>query len=237
MPHIFTMHGTAPGLDPDELLSKADLKHMLKIAEEQSKTSAAKDSIARDKKFKEEEWCPAYFGSFVEWLVEHFLRKFGHEPKFNITRPLMCAQDGAQYQDYGVDGHAETLKNLPKTNKSRTRDHIAGSRVYIQVKGSVSSRKEHQVNDGSRIANFIGNAATCAILDKCAYTARFVLVTTASGVNHHVNNMANNLLEVIAFDDLSSRINGDVDFLNQMRREIGLPEISTPVCPLDDDAP
>lgn len=150
--HVFT----ARCIDFEPILKEANLKKMLKVVFEQSKTEEARKRVdfTNYKDYDVDEFCPIYFGMFVEWLAWHFLNHYGHV--FNIQGLEMTSSIGSSEKDYGVDGRGLCIKDQLLTSTGRK--SVNGSPVYVQVKGTMNSNKEYQANDGSRLPNFATNA-------------------------------------------------------------------------------
>lgn len=216
-------------IDFQEILSECDLGHMLKVAHKQSKTELAKIRVdfANYKDYDVDQFCPAYFGMFVEWLAWHWLNHYGH--LFNIQSVTMVDSDGNTDQDYGVDGHGLSITRsvLKSTNRLIT----PNSPVYIQVKGTLNKAKIYCANDGSRLPNFGLHAMSGAITSGHDWDSRYVIFTTGKDIHYTLDKMARGLFEVINYSKIKSLMNGDTVFLNRLRQSVGLLEIPVTVCP------
>jgi hypothetical protein len=214
--HVFVNHC----VDFESILAAPDLDKMLREAYKQSKTEEAKLRVDFDnyKDYGVDQWCPAYFGMFVEWLAWHYLNHFGH--LYNIQAVEMTDSEGSSVEDYGTDGKGMSIKDQVMSTTGRKA--LKGAPVYIQVKGTMNNKKEYKPNDGSRLPNFGMNAMSSAIKEGRAYQARYIVVTTGKGFHYSLEKMSNSLLEVIAYKQLSATINRDTVFLNRLRNSVGL---------------
>jgi hypothetical protein len=214
--HVFT----ARCVDFEPILAEASIRKMLKVVFEQSKTEEAKKRVdfANYKDYDTDEFCPIYFGMFVEWLAWHFLNHYGHV--FNIQEVEMTASIGASEKDYGIDGRGLSVKDQSMNNTGRKCAN--GSPVYVQVKGTMNSRKEYQANDGSRLTNFATNAMSDSIRSGYAYQARYLLFTTGQGIHFSLEEMTNKMFEIVNFKVIKRLIDKDTAFLNRMRISVGL---------------
>lgn len=221
-------------IDFDALLATTDIKKMFKVAAEQAKTEEAKKrtDFANYKDYGQDEWSPMYFGLFVEWFAEHFLNHFGH--MWNICDVQLFNHEGDATEDLGVDGMAKTQQKR-KAKGTRCEAPQFGD-VYIQVKGTLNYFKEHKANDGSRLPNFTTNAMSSAIMLGRAYQSRYMLFTTASGVHYTLQKMWNDMVEVISIKEINKFANGNVVFLNLLRKSVGLDPIEFSQLPMDSEA-
>lgn len=229
--HIFTNHC----INFEELLNKTTLEEMLEVVVEQAKTDEAKQrmDLANWMNYKEEDWCPAYFGMFVEWLAQHWLNYFG-PTDWNIHGVDMGNSVGNNDEDYGIDGTAYSIKVQRMASTGRIAQ--PGSPVFLQVKGSTNKHKKHSPNDGSRLPNFCTNAMSTAIVGGHALQTRYVLFTTAAGISHTMEKMCMRLIEVIAYEDISKKMDNNPVFLNMLREAVGLDKIPVPAAKIDADA-
>ena len=223
----------------EEILAEASLSRMLTVVKRQSMTQEAHrrtdPSYKGNEDYSDEkkEFCPAYYGQFTEWFAEKFLNYYGH--KFNIAGVEMIDSVGSSEDDLGTDGRGITMKE-GKHHSISSITFKEGSKVHIQVKGSLNPTKEHKANDGSRLPNFIMNAATNAIVSGHAYDQRYMLFTTAAGVHYKLNQMSNGILEVINYKKIKKLVDKDIAFLNSMRKVVGLEALPYPEVRMDPEA-
>lgn len=228
--HVFT----ARCIDFEPILAQADLRKMLKLVFEQSRTEEARRRVdfANYKDYDADEFCPIYFGMFVEWLAWHFLNHYGHV--FNVQAVEMTASIGSAEKDYGVDGRGLSVKD--QLMNSTGRKCVNGSPVYVQVKGTMNSRKEYQANDGSRLTNFATNAMSDAIRGGYAYQARYILFTTGQGIHFSLDEMTNKMFEIVNFKVVRRLMDKDTSFLNRLRTSVGLVPLPLPSADPDPEA-
>ena len=208
-------------LDFSPILAEPSIRKMLTVVKKQAKTEEAKrrTDFAHYKEYGDDEWSPTYFGLFVEWFAEHYLNHFGH--KYNIHRVQMLNHEESSEQDWGVDGVGFTMKERKHSN-IRSIFSKSGSPVYIQVKGTLNSQKEFKANDGSRLTNFISHAVTSAIVEGQAYQARCILFTTGKGIYYTLDKMTNGIIEVISINQIKKMTDGNVQFLDVLRKQVGI---------------
>lgn len=230
MSHVFTNHC----VDFAEILEQPTLDKMLKVVYKQSKTELARMRVdfANYKDYDENEWCPAYFGMFVEWLAENFLNHYGH--LFNIQAVTMTDSVGSSAQDYGIDGVGHSVKRSKLKTTCRAVD--PNSPVYIQVKGTMDPKKEYRPNDGNRLPNFGCNAFSTAIVEGRAYQGRYVLFTTGKGIHFSMDKMFCGLVEVIGRKHIKALMDKDNVFLNKLRDAVGLPALPIQFAAKDHEA-
>lgn len=169
-------------------------------------TAACRDSVGRrhisDTQFKERGYkSPTYFGEGGEFLRHCYFEFFGYE--YGVKEVWSINADrGAIREDLGWDGGATTLAG----------DHP----VYFQDKTTENHDKEHMMNDGSRIMNFVGSAAMHAIAVESidAERARFILWTTASGLDRSLLERLHGQVEVVACKSITEKIDGNTTFWN-----------------------
>jgi hypothetical protein len=232
--HVFVNHC----VDWEALLTTANLDKMIDAVYKQSKLPEAKMrvDIAHYKDYGANEFCPTYFGMFVEWFAGHFLSYFGHN--FNIESVNMLDVEGNTEQDSGVDGSARTVKKVNKTEFTSTgRLPVQGSPIYIQVKGTKDRFKEFSPNDGTRLPNFMTHAQMLAMKAKKAYQARYILFTTGHGIDYKMDNMSGGLMEVINYKIIKHHTKDNGIFLNILRANVGLEPLPLLDSPIDADAP
>lgn len=217
--HIFKNHC----IDFAQILSHSTLDKMLKVVYTQSKTEEAKirADFVNYKDYGSDQWCPAYFGMFTEWLAQHFLNHYGRI--WNVQGVRMTDSIGSTAEDYGVDGQG--LSIMRKVYKSTGRIADANSPVYIQVKGTMNPTKEYSPNDGARLPNFGCNAFATAIRSGYAYQGRYILFTTGKGIKYTMNNMFMGMVEVINRNHIEKLMDDDTVFLNKLRVSVGLDPI------------
>jgi hypothetical protein len=228
--HVFTHRC----IDFKPILEEANLKKMLKVVFEQSKTEAARKQVdfAHYKDYDTDEFCPIYFGMFTEWLAWHFLNHYGHI--FNVQGVEMTASIGSSEKDYGIDGRGLCVKD--QLLNSTGRKCVNGSPVYVQVKGTINSNKEYQANDGSRLPNFATNAMSDAIRSGYAYQARYLLFTTGKGIHFSLDEMTNKMFEIINFKIIKRLMDKDTAFLNRLRSSVNLSEFPLEIAAIDPEA-
>ena len=231
--HLFTSYATqeqmAILLDPVHMHSRNKrgkrnwLSTFVAILKKQSKSESAKMMVdyANYKDYAKNESCPLWFGFGVEWLAGHFLEYYGTH--FNIHNVQMSEVEDSAAEDLGTDGRANTIRRQPMPKTRRIAN--TNSPVYIQVKGTTHHDKIHAANDGSRLTNFMANAMSDAMKTGHAIDARYVLFTTASGIHYKLAKMTNGYMEVIGFEDIRKRVEGDIPFLNRLRADFGLDPI------------
>lgn len=208
---------------------------MIKTVHAQSKTNEAKKrvDIIHYKDYGKDQECPMYFGMWLEWFGQYFLNYFGHE--FNLNNVKMIDSVSSGEEDRGVDGHGETLKNAKKR-----RGHVIcakrGYPVEIQVKATLNPTKEYKTNDGSRLANFMMNAMSTAIINGFAYNTRYILFTSGRGLHYKLAENSNGLMEIINYNNIIKLFDDDWEFLNHIRRSVGLDEHDLPELEMDLEA-
>ena len=214
--HVFVNHC----INFEEILQETTLSDMLAVVAKQAKTEEAKMRVdfANYKDYGTDQWCPAYFGMFVEWLAQYWLNHYG-PMNHNIHGVDMNNSVGELDEDYGTDGEGFTLKR--KRLKSTGREAEPNSKIYIQVKGTLNRTKEYRPNDGSRLPNFGMNAMSASIVEGVSYQARYVVFTTGKGLHYSMEKMCHKLIEVIAYNDIKIMDN-DTVFLNVLRSAAGL---------------
>lgn len=222
-------------IDFSSILEEANLGKIMRMVREQAKTKEAKIRVdfVNYKEYGEDEWAPMYFGLFVEWFAQHFLNYFGY--LFNIGNVEMLNVVGSTEEDHGTDGHAITLNDK---RHSHIKSIIAsrGCPVYIQVKGTLNIKKKFQTNDGSRLPNFLMNALSTAVKNGRAYQARYILFTTGAGLHYRLEKSSNHIMEVIDYKKISKLFNGNVLFLNELRKQVKLPVKEIKSVPIDREA-
>ena len=220
-------------VDFSTILAKPDLDHMLKTAHAQSKTELARMRVDFDnyKDYNADQWCPTYFGMFVEWLASHYLNHFGH--LFNVEQVSMTDSVGSTTEDYGVDGIGSSFRD--QIDRTTGRKSVKGSPVYVQVKGTLNKTKEYKPNDGSRLPNFGMNAMSAAIKSGHAYQSRYIVFTTGAGLHYALDKMSNNMLEVIGYKKIRALVNDNNTFLNILRESVNLPLIPNIMSQTDPD--
>ena len=228
--HVFNNHC----VDFHQILCKNNLDDMLNVVYNQSKTELAKMRVdfANYKDYGTDEWSPAYFGQFTEWLAEHFLNHYGH--LFNIQNIQMIDSEGSSEEDYGIDGRGISVK--PQVMQSTGRKSKPGSPVYIQVKGTMNKTKEYTPNDGSRLPNFGLNALAEATVGGYSYQARYLIFTTGSGLHHSLEKMSKGLFEVINHKKIRLLMDKDTVFLNKLRASVGLIEYPVNLSEIDPES-
>lgn len=217
--HVFQNHCVSF----EEILAESTLDRMLKVVYKQSQTELARMRVdfLNYKDYGVDEWCPAYFGMFVEWLAQHFLNHYGH--LFNVHGVNMYDSVGSMVSDYGIDGEGVSIRRSKLRSTNRAVD--PNSPVFIQVKGTMNPRKEYSPNDGNRLPNFGCNAFATAIRSGYAYQARYILFTTGKGLHFTMDEMYRNMVEVISRKQIKALMDDDTVFLNRLRASVGLAEV------------
>jgi hypothetical protein len=228
--HIFVKHC----IDFESILLESNLDKMLKVVFKQSKTEEARLRVdfANYKDYDTDEWCPAYFGMFGEWLCWHFLNHYGH--LFNIEAVEMGDSIDSSVEDYGTDGEGRSVKD--QLMKTTFRKAVKGSPVYIQVKATMNKTKEYKPNDGSRLPNFGMNAMSSAIRAGQAYQGRYIVFTTGAGLHYALDKMSNGMLEVVGYKKIKALMNDDTVFLNRLRTSVGLAEYPVTLSTIDPES-
>jgi hypothetical protein len=228
--HVFVNHC----IDFESILAEPKLDNMLKVAFKQSKTDGAKLRVdfANYKDYGQDQWCPAYFGMFVEWLAWHFFNHYGR--LFNVEGCEMTDSVDSSLEDYGTDGRMRSIKDQLFTKTCRKT--VKGSPVYLQVKGTMNKTKEYTPNDGSRLPNFCTNAMSDAIRQGKAYQARYIIFTTGKSVHYSLDKMSNDMLEVVNYKIINGLLKDDYVFLNLLRSSVGLTEFPLDTSALDPEA-
>lgn len=210
----------------DQLLAKNTLRDFVKTARKLSETKEAikvyevgnyKDSIDINGNVISGSWSPHYFGAAVEFLCETYFEVFGAEYNLGNVRSTDSYEDAET--DTGVDHYAESLTHKKLKGAQNYRRAEPMSPVYIQTKGTMDPRKEFTTNDGARLPNFYMNAQSQALEEGAAYTARYILFTTGKGLHYKLDANSGGLTEVIAFNDIKKRVDGNTTFWNALRKK------------------
>ena len=170
-------------------------------------------------------WSPHYFGASIEFLAECFLEMYGSH--FNVYDIKSVDDFESDESDTGVDHYAKTIspKLLKSKNALVTRKALEGSPVYIQTKATANKNKMFKTNDGSRLPNFFMNAQSKAIADGVAYQARYILFTTGKGIHYVLDDNSGNKCEVINYNMITKRIDGNETFFNYMREKCNVKQV------------
>lgn len=221
-------------IDFAPLLASPSISKMLKAAEKQAKTTEAKKraDFANYKDYEPGQWSPMYFGMFFEWFAAQYLSYFGHFYNLHCVVPLQ--QEGSAVEDLGTDIMSKSIADRSRNKTARC--VRAGAPGFVQAKGVLDPTKELMTNDGSRISNFVMNALSTAVTQGHAYTARFILITTAKGIHYKLNKASNGVIEVIGFAEINKHTKNNIDFLNVLREKVGLPALPVAEPPLDVEA-
>lgn len=211
----------------DQLLKGNKLADYVKSAAALAKTPEAirvfeagdyKDfKILNDPTYKGKQWSAHYFGGAIEVLAETFFEVFG--AKYNIQNFKSTDDFDDPMEDTGVDHFAESIFQQRCGN---TRVAQALSPVYIQTKGTVNPRKEFTSNDGARLPNFFMNAQARAIASGHAYTARYILFTTAKGLHYRLKANSGDMCEIINYNAIRKLTDSNVSFWNKMREKMNV---------------
>jgi hypothetical protein len=220
-------------IDKESLVAKETLKGFMDALLKQSN----KDEAAipyHDQLPDEEEGevikAPRYFGAGGEFLSECFFEVYGAD--YNLTGITSYDDEEIARTDGGVDQEARSRKEKIYTKRLNTKA-VVGSPVYIQVKTAVNPVKEFTTNDGSRIMNFYGHAQGLARAQGASYTARYLLFTTGGSLHWVLKRNTFDMIEVVNFQDIKKRINGDRVFWNRMREKFGLAGLELPPASMD----
>lgn len=215
-------------IDPGAFENVNTLRKFLEVLKKQSNLEEAKIPYREDlNKAEDEEFksikSPRYFGAGVESLAEVFFVVFGMS-FYNIGNYRSQDTIELDLEDIGYDATAVTAKEK-KYGKIIEKIAYSGSPVYIQVKGSLNPTKEHMTNDSSRIPNFVMSSAMDATAKGHAYSARYILFTTAKGIHYKLDTNSKGQIEVIGFKDISRKVDNNIIFWNEFRAEIGLSQL------------
>jgi hypothetical protein len=216
----------------DELLARPSVSDFMRAAHSQGLTDAAQRIVQPYKDYDHLDPTspsPMYFGMCAEVLCEAFLRNFGRN--YNLQNIVMGDRNGVMYKDLGVDAWANSVKE--ERNKANRRP-LAGSKIYVQVKGTLNHSKIYSANDGSRLNNFMSNALSSSIAEGQAYQARYVLFTTGKGIHYTLDEATHGFIETISYNDINKLTKNNYDFWNEWRHEVGLAPTVLP--PLSEDA-
>lgn len=221
-------------IDFDALLREANFSKMIRAAHKQSKELEAKvrADFPHYKDYGVDDSCPMYFGMFFEWFSAKLLNHYGH--LWNLRDVSMLNEVGNADEDGGTDGHASTM--MERRFAQKTRVTKVGSPCFLQVKGTLDPTKEFKTNDGSRLANFMMNALSTAVVTGAAYHARYIVITSGKGLHYKLDNNSNKLMEVIGYAEISKLMNGNVSFLNALRESVGLKALPLPPAEMDAEA-
>lgn len=221
-------------LDFEPLLCEAKFSKMVRAAHKQSKDQEAK--VRADfngyKEYGSDESCPMYFSMWFEWFSTLILNHYGHA--WNLRDVSMLNEVGKADEDGGTDGSGFSMVEQRFSHKTRITK--PGSPCYIQVKATLDATKEFKTNDGSRLANFCMNAMSSAIVGGHAYTARFIVVTSGKGLHYKLQANSNDLMQVIGYNDIAKRVDGNVALLNKIREQVGLMALPLPSVEMDAEA-
>jgi hypothetical protein len=200
-------------------------RKMIQTVKQQSKSLDAKfnSDPTKMREYGLDDECPAYFGSFGEWIAYELLTYYSDH--FNVESVKMTDAIGSTKQDNGVDGFARSSRTtINKRNKRKT---VANAPVYIQVKATaLTGTKIFQANDGSRITNYVANAATYNHGEEFRNKERYILIHFGKDIGYRLDAMTNKKLEVYNFYDLAKLITRP--FLNHLRKRVGLPTVDLP---------
>jgi hypothetical protein len=218
-------------VDPSPYGKVTSLRKFIETLRKQSNTDVAvvpyRESVRltdydEDGEFIGKIKAPRYFGAGVEALAETFFEVFGSE--FNLQGYKSQDSIDVDLEDTGYDAVAYTAKEK-KYGKKIRKICQPGNHIYVQIKGVLNPTKEFMTNDGSRIMNFYANAQGRARMMGEAYKARFVLFTTGKGLHYKLENNTFQEIEVINFNTIEKRINGNPFFWNALFNKLSLPEI------------
>jgi hypothetical protein len=223
--HIFANYS----VDPDKLLEKANLKSYVVRAREIAETPEAifQHQVGEYKDYQSPgSWSPKYFGSAIEFLAECYFEFFG--ALYNLQGIRSVDDIDSTETDRGVDHFATTMtkKIGVKASKMDTSGRVAevGSPVYIQTKGTLNFKKEFTTNDGARLPNFFMHAFGDAIRSGTAYQSRYILFTTGKSIHRILAENSGQMLEIVNYNEISRKIDGNEDFFNSMRRKLKVAE-------------
>lgn len=195
-------------LDGGALVVRKTLRTFVKALGEQAKTQAAADAYSEPPRAKYRKdrshgkqglLSPTYFGEGGEFLRHCYFEFFGRSHNLEGVWSLN-ASHGSIPEDLGWDGGAVSIGR--------------GDPIYIQDKTTGKHASRHEMNDGSRVMNFVGSAAMHAIASErdgngtVATNARFILWTTAKGVHRTLERRMHGMVEVVGCERISRDVDG-----------------------------
>ena len=152
---------------------------------------------------------PIYFGEGGEFLRHCYFEYFGGDREYGLKDVWSVNTDhGSIPDDLGWDGGAVTIDGCHP--------------VYFQDKTTEDHQKKHQMNDGSRIMNFVGSAAmhSIAVESIDAERARFILWTTAAGLDRTLLERLHGKVEVVACKSITRKVDGNKEFWNMVAEKL-----------------
>jgi hypothetical protein len=220
-------------IDPASLIEKETLSGFLSALKKQSNrddalipyhdTHPADDDNVIIK-------APRYYGAGGEFLSETFFEVFGSE--YNLCGIESYDDEEKTRNDGGVDQDARSVKVKIYKEYLNTKAQ-PGSPIYIQVKTTNNSTKVYTTNDGSQIMNFFGHAQALARAQGCSLSARYILFTTGKGIGLQLEQNTLKMIQVISFNDIKRKVDGNRIFWNKMRERFGLTVLDLPPAPMD----
>lgn len=220
-------------IDPESLVEKETLSGFLTALKKQSNLDQAAVPYHDQTTANEDGQiikAPRYYGAGGEFLAEVFFDVFGLE--FNLCGVESYDDEEKTRNDGGVDLEARSVKLQIYKQYLNTKAQ-PGSPVYIQVKTTNNSTKVYTTNDGSNIMNFFGHSQALARAQGCSLSSRYILFTTGKGIGWQLENNTMKLIQVIAYNDIKRRVDGNRVFWNKMRERFGLPTLGLPPPPMD----
>lgn len=190
-----------------ELGAQARLDEAAEVCHDRIHGKHASDREYSEQKYKS----PIYFGEGGEFLRHCYFDFFGYEYDLKEVWSVN-ADDGAIPKDLGWDGGAVTTDGRHP--------------VYFQDKTTEVHDKDYKMNDGSRVMNFAGSAAMHAIANENvdAERARFILWTTANGLDRSLLDRLHGKVEVVACESIAERVDGCESFWIKVARELSMGE-------------
>jgi hypothetical protein len=173
---------------------------------------------------------PRYYGAGTELLSECYFEEYGRD--YNLTGIKSYNDEEVVRKDGGVDQEARSIKSKHYSNRLNTLAK-PNSPIYIQCKGSLNPTKEFTTNDGSRVMNFYGHAQGLARAEGQSYNARYILFTTGYKLHWVLEQNTFNMIEVVNYNNIKKRVNGDRIFWNRLREKFGLSTLDLSKGPVD----
>ena len=181
-------------LDAEGLTKRPFLQVYVEELHRQAKSSEA---VAVYGKVRGTNMATFYEGEGGEFLRHCYFEAFGHEEPYNLKDIWsLNMSEGLVPDDLGWDGTAV--------------DAATGSPVYIQDKTTV--KHETLLTMDSGLMTFAGSAALHARKNGVAETARFLVWTTAAGLDWTLMDRMHEQVEVVAFKEISQRVDGNNEF-------------------------
>jgi hypothetical protein len=220
-------------IDPEPLFQKETLAGYLTALKKQSNLDRAlipyHDQLPEDDEGQVIK-APRYFGAGGEFLYETFFECYGSD--YNLCGIESYDDEEKTRNDGGVDFDARSRK-LKIYKEYLNTKAAPGTPIFIQGKTSINPMKIYTTNDGSRIMNFFGHAQALARAQGCSLSARYILITTGKGIGLQLEQNTLKMIQVIAYNDIKKRVDGDRIFWNKMRERFGFQALDLPPAPMD----